>query len=120
MRSLIVRIESLDQFKAHARVAAERIDKGDLDQPEIYSFESLPRLFETFTANRWTLLQKLMRIGPSSLRGLARALGRDVKRVHEDVAALIEKGIIERDDNKKLVVPFESIHIDAQILASAA
>src|SRR5665213_3400905 len=110
MRTLTVRIEGDDRFFARARQAARNVDAGGGYQGEEYSFANLPLLLATFTPNRWKLIQKLQEIGPSSLRGLARALGRDVKRVHEDAAALIEEGIIERNEQNKLVVPFANIH----------
>jgi hypothetical protein len=42
------------------------------------------------------LVERLQPIGPVSVRGLARALGRYVKRVHEDVSTLIEYGLVAR------------------------
>ena len=89
-------------------------------QGEVQSFQTIDQLLEVFTPRRLALIQKLQTTGPSSLRGLARALGRDVKRVHEDAAALLEEGIIERNADKKLVVPFERIHIDVDLIASTA
>ncbi len=86
---------------------------------ESYVFHSAAQLFEVFPPRRWELIRTLHALGPSSLRGLARALERDVKRVHDDVAALIAEGIIEWNDKKKLVVPFERIHIDADLVSSA-
>lgn len=58
-------------------------------------------------------------IGPSSVRGLARELGRDVKRVHEDVRILIDCGIVARTDDGKVEVPFKVIHADFDLCAVA-
>jgi predicted transcriptional regulator len=115
MRTLTVTIDSDPRFFGREREAAERIDAGEGYQGEHYSFETLPLLFEVFSQKRWELITKLQSIGPSSLRALARALGRDVKRVHEDAAILLEEGIIERDEKNKLVVPFKTIHIDVKL-----
>ncbi len=49
------------------------------------------------TAKREALLRHLHAEPAPSLRALARALGRDYKRVHEDVAALAAAGLIRRD-----------------------
>ncbi|MEO8883074.1 MAG: hypothetical protein ABI377_06650, partial [Devosia sp.] len=110
------RKRALDIMMERARKAF----KATQYQGEFQGFASMKQLFAVFTPKRWELIQKLQEIGPSSLRGLARALGRDVKRVHEDAAALIEEGIIERNEQNKLVVPFDTIHIDVQLKTPSA
>ena len=65
------------------------------------------------------LVEHLQKIGPASVRGLARSLGRDVKRVHEDVTGLVEWGIIERTDDGKVSVPYDVIHADFDLRAVA-
>ena len=107
---------AIDEMKESALRAFET---GEY-QGEQHTFATLTQLFETFSPKRWELIQKLQTLGPSSLRGLARALGRDVKRVHEDAAALLAEGIIERNDEKKLFVPFDSFHIKVDLKTSAA
>jgi predicted transcriptional regulator len=43
---------------------------------------------------------------------LARLLGRDVRRVHDDLSALLEAGLVEKMEEGKLIVPFGEIHAD--------
>ena len=50
--------------------------------------------------------------------GLARSLERDVKRVHEDVAALIDVGLIEKTEHGRIHVPFEVIEADFELRAA--
>ncbi|RYE88110.1 MAG: transcriptional regulator [Hyphomicrobiales bacterium] len=95
--------------------AARRIDAGEGYQGEGRSFETLPLLLSVFSEKRWKLIIELQKLGPSTLRGLARALGRDVKRVHEDANVLLEEGIIERDADKRLLVPFKQIRLEANL-----
>ena len=83
------------------------------------TFSSSAQLFSVFTPKRWELIERLQKIGPSSVRGLARALGRDVRRVHDDVMAMIEWGIVERNEAGKVLVPFDVIHIDFDLKAAA-
>lgn len=52
------------------------------------------------------------------MRGLARELMRDVKRVHEDVAVLIEVGLIEKTDSGKIHVPYAVIEADFALKAA--
>jgi len=75
-------------------------------------FESPAALFRVLKPKRWELVERLQQLGPSSLRSLARALGRDVKRVHEDARALVEFGLVARSDNGKFYVPYDVIHAE--------
>jgi predicted transcriptional regulator len=50
------------------------------------------------TPRRLELLRHVHRRPARSIRALALALGRDYRRVHEDVAALVEAGLLDRDD----------------------
>lgn len=52
------------------------------------------------------------------MRELARAVGRDVKRVHEDVVILAELGMLERTDSGGLVCPYSSMYIDMYLRAA--
>ena len=81
-------------------------------QGEVLEFESPAALFRVLTPRRWELVERLQAAGPQSIRGLGRLLGRDVKRVHEDVMTLIDFGLIERGDDGKVAVPFEEIRAD--------
>lgn len=82
-------------------------------------FESPAALFRLLTPRRWELVERLQTIGPSSVRGLARALERDVKRVHEDVHALMQVGLIGRTEEGAFHVPYEVIHADFDLRAAA-
>ena len=84
-----------------------------------FSFESPAALFRALTPVRWTLLERLQALGPSTLRGLARALERDVKAVHRDVHALLELGLMERDAKGLLRLPFERIHAEFDLAETA-
>ncbi len=89
------------------------------DPVTVLTFTSPAQLFSVISPKRWDLIERLQQIGGSSIRGLARALGRDVKRVHEDVTLLIEWGIIERDEDGKVVVPYGVIQADFDLRAAA-
>ena len=75
-------------------------------------FESPAALFRVLTPKRWELIERLQRLGAVSLRGLARELERDVKRVHEDVQALMEYRLIARNEDGKFHVPYDVIHAE--------
>lgn len=93
--------------------------KSGKSNGDILQFESPTALFRMLTPKRWALIERLQKLGPSSVRGLARELERDVKRVHEDVTALIECGFVARTDDRKLHVPYDVIHADFDLRAAA-
>lgn len=88
-------------------------------EADTFTFASPAQLFSVLTPKRWALIERLQAIGPSSLRGLARALERDVKRVHEDAAVLLDWGLVERTEAGGLHVPYDVIHADFDLSAAA-
>lgn len=74
---------------AAAGEAVEAIDR-------IY-FDDWAALCAVLTPKRYELLRQVRSAPADGIRPLARALDRDVKRVHEDVMALAELGLIARD-----------------------
>jgi len=86
---------------------------------EHFDFESPAALFRVLTPKRWELIENLQKAGPLGVRALARALGRDVKRVHDDASAMIEVGMVEKTPDGKLIVPFDEIRADF-VMKSAA
>ncbi len=119
------------------RVATIQIRKGDAavlreagegfakawrtgnSETDLFTFSSPAQLFQVLSPKRWELIERLQALGASSLRGLARELGRDVKRVHDDAALLLDWGLIERTQDRKLVVPYGVIHADFDLRAAA-
>jgi len=110
MNEVRLHIESLDAFKNRTMAVAARLDRGEHRKGKVHlSFESMEALLRVVTANRWLLLRCLRGTGPSSIRALARALGRDYRGVHADVVALIEAGLVTRDEAGKIRVPWSRI-----------
>lgn len=77
-----------------------------------FTFESPAALFRSLTPARWAAIERLQALGPSTLRGLARALDRDIKSVHRDIHALIEIGIVTKDSKGCVLVPFSRIRTE--------
>jgi predicted transcriptional regulator len=97
-------------------VKAWKTGKSDGD---LLQFESPAALFRVLTAKRWELIERLQTTGPTTLRGLARELDRDVKRVHEDVSMLIKHGLVVRTADRNICVPYDVIHADFDLRAVA-
>lgn len=77
-------------------------------------------LFSDLTPARLELLDTLRRAGPCSVYALAKTAGRNYSNVHSDVAALEALGLIARDDQGAVSVPFDAIEIRLGLSAAAA
>lgn len=120
MRTLTIRIET-DAMAALERAGQEFVQAWDSGRyaGETMSFESPASLFRLLTPARWGVLEMLQRAGPCGLRPLARLLNRDASAVHRDVAALSERGLIEKDAEGFLFVPFGRIHTEFDLAKAA-
>ncbi len=77
--------------------AWERTERGDVVEPETHvTFESWAGLTAVLTPKRVELLRHVHRHPAATVAELARTLGRDYKRVRDDVEELAAAGLIER------------------------
>jgi predicted transcriptional regulator len=88
-------------------------------QGERLNFESADLLLGKLTVLRWALVRELLGAGEVPLRELARRVGRDVKRVHGDITALSELGLVERTPRGGALCPYKDIHIDLHLQSAA-
>ena len=81
-----------------AFVAAwHRIAAGDTSIENTLSFQSWEALAAVMTKERLRLLRHVHLHPAPSIVALAKALGRQYRRVHEDVALLESNGLLRRD-----------------------
>ena len=73
------------------------------------SFESMAGFMRAFTPKRWELLDVLKRRGEQNINQLAQLLGRDYKNVHTDIQTLHELGLVQKDKNGLVFVPWDEI-----------
>lgn len=77
--------------------AATRAEAGESVEPETHiSFQDWETLFRVLTPTRVALLRHIHGHGVPSVRALSQAVGRDYRRVHGGVEALLAAGLIER------------------------
>ena len=103
-----------------AGAAAAKGMKRGTYQGETLNFETPSAFFSRLTSNRWAMLTELQGAGNVGVRELARRLGRDVKRVHDDATALVELGLIQRSETGALSCPYVDIHVDMHVSRLAA
>ncbi|CAO4166770.1 HVO_A0114 family putative DNA-binding protein [Methylorubrum extorquens] len=91
------------------------------DQPTPASdrilFRDWAALCAVLTPKRYELLRHLRRSPESGIRALARSLGRDVRRVHQDVVALTELGLVTREADGRLSSDVDEITSTIRIAA---
>jgi predicted transcriptional regulator len=118
MTQINIEVESLAGFQARALGVARTLDTGADVTPQAHlSFPDMETLLTVLSPKRFALLRVLRQSGPSSVRSLALAAGRDYKAVHGDVAALIEHGLIEREAKDRVAVLWDHVHADMQLAA---
>jgi predicted transcriptional regulator len=96
-QSLDIYVEESAEAMAQRFVDAwHRSERGEAVHEHHLSFESWKGLARVLTPRRLELLRHFRRQAAPSIAELARALGRDYKRVHADVEALAAAGLIDR------------------------
>lgn len=88
---------SLAAGRARLLDAVARHEAGaDVTEHHV-TFDNWETFAKAMTPNRLELLRHVHATPPRSILALAKALGRDYRRVHDDVAALTEVGLLERN-----------------------
>jgi predicted transcriptional regulator len=120
MNEVKIKVESKEAFFASAMKMAAKLDKGDFSTGNaIKSFETMEQFLRIMTSNRWSLLRTLRQSGPSSIRALSQLLARDYRGVHADVASLLEAGLIEKQADAKIRVPWTKIVAEMDVELAA-
>lgn len=88
--------ETFADIKTRVLEAVARAEAGPFEAEEHLNFSSWEALVSVMTTKRFELLRQLHTHPEASVAALARTLSRDYKRVHEDVEALENAGLIQR------------------------
>ena len=106
-------------WKAALRASAQKAFKGDAAQGDRLNFESAAAFFGKLTERRWAMIHALQGAGEMPVRELARRVGRDIKRVHEDAGVLVSLGLVERTERGGLLCSYDDIHVDMHLRHAA-
>lgn len=120
MKKLEVGTRSLKEMGSDILEAWKRAEADREVAPrEALYFADMPQLLATLTSTRWSLLEALKAGGPMSIYALAKNLGRNYSNVHSDAKKLLALGLIEKNEEGKVFVPWDEIHADFTLKAAA-
>ena len=88
--------ETMEDLGARFVDAWRRMERGEIVDEKHISFETWEMMVRVLSPTRLALLRHVHRHPAKSVRALAVALGRDYRRVNEDVAALEGAGLLDR------------------------
>jgi predicted transcriptional regulator len=91
---------------------------GKASKTDRISFASPELLWKVLTAKRWELLKALCGAGPITVREASRLVGRDVKAVHSDLSALLNAGVLSRNESGQVEFPYEAVKVEFLLQAA--
>ena len=94
--------------------AWKRSERGEQVDERVLAFESWEGLAAVMTGERYRLLRHLHAHPEPSVSALARALHRQYRRVHADVAALEQAGLLDRSHGAVRATA-DTIHADIRL-----
>jgi predicted transcriptional regulator len=110
--------DTLDDMGHRFVDAWHRAERGTLTKENAerhLGFETFVTFSRIMTPRRLELLRHVHRHPARSIRALAMALGRDYRRVHEDVEALVQAGLLDRDESG-LRADYETVRIETRVV----
>ena len=98
---------SIEKFKSIWKA----VEKGDVPTQSIEElhFVDADTLLKTLSPKRLDILRQIHHDGPMSVRAVSKCVKRDYKTVYQEVKLLCRIGLIIKDDQGLLVVPYEKI-----------
>lgn len=109
-------VGSVDEMGKRFIGAWHRLERGEKVRETNLTFFSLETMMATLSPKRLELLRHVHRQPAHTVAGLAKTLGRDYKRVHDDVTALAHAGLLVRDENG-IRAPYDSVRANVSLEA---
>lgn len=95
--------------------AWHKLEQGEAVDETHLTFFDLETMVSTLSPKRLALLRHVRQHPAESIADLAKSLGRDYKRVHEDVTALAHAGLLERDA-QGIRAPYDSVLTEVSLV----
>ena len=119
MSERILNVKVGEPLAASLALASQTMEAMEQGKPAVpyfgIGFSDVGQLFAVFTPRRWDLLAALKESGPMTIAELARLVRRDYKNVHGDVEKLLEWHVVEKDDQGRVVAPYDEIVVDVRL-----
>ena len=106
--SVRLHVGSIEEMGKRFVGAWHQLERGKAVKETHLTFFSLEAMMATLSPKRLELLKHVHRQPANTVAALAKLLGRDYKRVHDDVSALAHAGLIVRDENG-IRAPYNSV-----------
>lgn len=119
----IIGITDWAATQAQVLDVARRIDAGEqLPEGDYHlGFADAAQLLAELPPRRLDTLRAIKRLGPVSIYAVAKALGRNYSNVHADVQKLIGHGLVGKQPDGRVWVPWADVvvKLDASLLSAA-
>ena len=101
-------VGSVEEMGKRFSGAWHRLERGEAVSETHLTFFDLETMMATLSPKRLALLRHVHQHPAGSVAALAKTLGRDYKRVHADVKALVHAGLLVRDE-QGISAPYDSV-----------
>lgn len=109
-----VNVGGLEDMGQRFTTAWHRLERGERVRERHITFPDLPAMLSALTPKRLELLRDVHQQPARSVKALAERLGRDYKRVHEDVETLAASGLLLRDKGS-VSAPYDAITAEMRL-----
>jgi predicted transcriptional regulator len=107
-------VGTLDGMGQRFVSAWHRLERGEKVRERHLTFPTLAAMLNALSPKRLELLQAVHEQPARSVKALAERLGRDYKRVHEDVETLTASGLLHREDGS-VSAPYDAITAEMRL-----
>jgi predicted transcriptional regulator len=109
-----VNVGTLDDMGRRFVNAWHRIERGEKVRERHLTFPDLAAMLNALSPKRLELLRAVHDQPARSVKALAERLGRDYKRVHQDVETLAASGLLHREKGS-LTAPYDAIAAEMRL-----
>lgn len=113
-KKVTVHVGSIEEMGARFVNAWHRLEKGEKVRETHLTFTDLPAMLAALSPKRLELLRTVHQTPAPSVKALAQRLGRDYKRVHEDVETLTASGLLQREGGR-VSAPYDAITAEMRL-----